>query len=87
LGDKFVFEILEVVKTRDDSDFKLSDELALLEEIWLEKLQPFGEKGYNPARHIRQAWRRLILPLLSPILPPYRWCSCRWDHLHRWRLP
>jgi len=54
-ADKFVFEILEVVKVKDDPDFNLNDELTLLEEIWLDKLQPFGEQGYNPDRHIRQA--------------------------------
>ena len=53
--DKFVFEILEVVKVKDDPDFNLNDELTLLEEIWLDKLQPFGERGYNPDTHIRQA--------------------------------
>jgi len=51
----FVFEILEVVKVKDDPDFDLDDELTLLEEIWLEKLQPFGERGYNTGNRIRQA--------------------------------
>ncbi len=54
-ADKFVFEILEVVKVKDDPNFNLDDELTLLEQIWLEKLQPFGERGYNPDSHIRQA--------------------------------
>lgn len=53
--DKFVFEILEVVKVKDDPDFNLEDELTLLEQIWIEKLQPFGEKGYNTETRIRQA--------------------------------
>ncbi len=53
--DKFVFEILEVVKVKDDPNFDLSDELTLLEQIWLEKLQPFGERGYNADSNIRQA--------------------------------
>lgn len=53
--DKFVFEILEVVKVKDDPDFNLSDELTLLEEIWLERLQPIGDKGYNTDSRIRQA--------------------------------
>jgi len=53
--DKFVFEILEVVEVKDDENFNLKDELTLLEEIWLEKLQPFGEKGYNLNSKIRQA--------------------------------
>jgi hypothetical protein len=52
---KFVFEILEVVKVKDDPNFDLSAELALLEQIWLEKLQPFGERGYNTDSDIRQA--------------------------------
>src|SRR5271169_988404 len=46
-ADKFVFEILEVVKVKDDPNFNLADELTLLEQIWIEKLQPFGERGYN----------------------------------------
>jgi len=54
-SDKFVFEILEVVKVKDDPNFNLSDELTLLEEIWLERLQPFGERGYNKDSKIRQA--------------------------------
>ncbi len=53
--DKFIFEILETVKVRDDPNFNLSDELTLLEMIWLEKIQPFGERGYNLNSNIRQA--------------------------------
>ncbi|MGA9364201.1 MAG: GIY-YIG nuclease family protein [Bacteroidota bacterium] len=53
--DKFVFEVLEVVKVKDDPDFNVSDELTLLEQIWLEKLQPFGKRGYNTDTKIRQA--------------------------------
>jgi group I intron endonuclease len=54
-ADKFVFEILEVVKIKDDPHFDLNDELTLLEQIWVEKLQPFGERGYNKDSNIRQA--------------------------------
>ena len=53
--DNFVFEILEMVKVKDDPDFNLSDELTLLEQIWIEKLRPFGNKGYNTDDNIRQA--------------------------------
>jgi group I intron endonuclease len=45
--DAFVFEILEVVKPSDEPGFCLEDELTLLEQIWLEKLQPYGDRGYN----------------------------------------
>lgn len=47
--DQFSFDILEVVSVKDDPNFNLKDELTLLEQIWLEKLQPFDEKGYNSA--------------------------------------
>jgi group I intron endonuclease len=53
--EAFVFEILEVVKVKDDPSFNLSDELTLLEQIWLEEIQPFGERGYNKDSNIRQA--------------------------------
>jgi group I intron endonuclease len=53
--DQFIFEILEQVQVRDDPNFNLKDELTLLEMIWLEKLQPFGERGYNVDDRIREA--------------------------------
>jgi hypothetical protein len=52
--DQFIFEILETVPIKDDPNFNLKDELTLLEEIWLEKLQPFGERGYNSNAKIRE---------------------------------
>ena len=51
----FVFEVLEEVRVTDDPHFNLSDELLLLEQIWAEQLQPFGERGYNTDSKIRQA--------------------------------
>ncbi len=49
-ADAFAFETLEVVKPSEDSLFCLEDELTLLEQIWIEKLQPFGESGYNQGK-------------------------------------
>jgi len=54
-ADSFTFEILETVTPSDAPGFNLADELTLLEEIWLEKLQPLGERGYNTNAKIRQA--------------------------------
>jgi hypothetical protein len=54
-GEHFLFEILETVTVKDDPNFNLNDDLTLLEMIWLEKLQPFGERGYNLNSNIRQA--------------------------------
>jgi hypothetical protein len=53
--DRFAFEILEVVQVQDHPNFNLKDELTLLEQIWLEKLQPVGECGYNLNANIREA--------------------------------
>jgi group I intron endonuclease len=50
----FVFEILETVKANEDPDFNPDEELELLEQIWIEKLKPFGERGYNNGPKIRQ---------------------------------
>ena len=52
---QFTFEILETVPVKEDPNFNLKDELTLLEEIWLEKLQPFGERGYDDGQRIREA--------------------------------
>ena len=53
-ADAFVLDIVEEVKFSDDPHFNVGDELALLEEIWLEKLEPYGERGYNtPGGKIR----------------------------------
>jgi group I intron endonuclease len=54
-AEAFTFAVLEVVKVTDAPHFNLSDELTLLEQIWLEQLQPFGERGYNLDAKIRQA--------------------------------
>ena len=54
-ADAFIFEVLAEVQVTDNPHFHLSDELTLLEEIWLEELQPFGDRGYNTNRRIRQA--------------------------------
>jgi len=53
--EQFAFEILEEVVRKDDPNFNLSDELSLLEMLWLEKLQPVGERGYNLNERIREA--------------------------------
>ncbi len=47
-AEAFVFEVLEVLKEKEESYFDKKEELKKLEAKWLEKLQPFGERGYNP---------------------------------------
>lgn len=45
--DSFAFEVVDYLETKDGPDHDYTDDLAALEEMWLEKLQPYGEKGYN----------------------------------------
>ena len=45
--DAFVFEVLEVLEEKEDAFFDKKDALKKLGAKWLEKLQPYGEKGYN----------------------------------------
>lgn len=45
--DLFVFEVLEEIEPPDDPGYDPKSDLATLEELWLEKLEPYEEKGYN----------------------------------------
>ncbi len=47
----FVFEVLEVLEKKEDEAFNKKDELKKLEEKWLAKLQPYGERGYNERKN------------------------------------
>ncbi len=46
-ADAFVMEVLEVLKPSDNPFVNVKDELKQLEEKWIDKLQPFGDKGYH----------------------------------------
>jgi hypothetical protein len=43
----FEFETLESVEPRDDQNYDYAGDLEVLEDLWLEKLDPFGDRGYN----------------------------------------
>jgi hypothetical protein len=45
--EAFVFEVLEVLEEKEEGSFDKGEELKKLEKKWLEKLQPYGERGYN----------------------------------------
>lgn len=45
--EKFAFEILDYLEPKEDADHDYTKELQVLEAMWLEKIQPYGEKGYN----------------------------------------
>jgi len=44
---KFTFEVIDILKPKDEAGVDYKEELITLEELWKEKLQPYGEKGYN----------------------------------------
>lgn len=46
-SQNFAFEILEEFSSPDDNQIDEAKELAFMETLWLEKLQPFAERGYN----------------------------------------
>jgi group I intron endonuclease len=46
-SEKFTFDVLEVLDDEYESDRELKEDLRLIEQLWLEKCKPFGDKGYN----------------------------------------
>lgn len=47
--DAFVFEVLDTLAPPDDRPgYDPADDLRVLEALWLERLEPFGERGYTP---------------------------------------
>jgi hypothetical protein len=45
--ENFVFEIVDTLEPKEDIKYNYTEDLKVLEEMWLEKLQPFGNTGYN----------------------------------------
>ncbi len=54
----FVFEILEEFSPRENLD--LQSELTFLEDLWLEKSEPYGDKGYNERKKTREERLQMI---------------------------
>jgi hypothetical protein len=51
----------ETVRIKPNPDFNLSDELTLLEKIWLKELKPFRERGYNKDINMQTSARKTII--------------------------
>ncbi len=49
-ADVFVFEILEILEKKEAGYYNEKDALKKLEQKWLDKLQPYDERGYNPKK-------------------------------------
>ena len=53
-AEAFVFEILEILEIPEEGYFDAKDALKKLKEKWLDKLQPYGEHGYNKIKPIKK---------------------------------
>jgi hypothetical protein len=59
-GEKFDFEIVDQISASEGVARDPRADLKLLEELWLEKLQPFDERGYNERKQSREQMLRRI---------------------------
>jgi len=59
-SENFSFEILDELTPTEAQGQDYREELAFLEEFWLEKLQPYGERGYNELKKGKDEMLRLI---------------------------
>jgi hypothetical protein len=46
-AEAFEFEVLDTLAPPDSPGYDPSTDLRALEDLWLDKLKPFGERGYN----------------------------------------
>lgn len=46
-AEAFSFEVLDTIAPSDKPGYDPTDDLRVLEDMWLEKLSPFDERGYN----------------------------------------
>lgn len=53
-ADKFEFEVLEPIEPRDDPTYNYKADLEFLEDLWLDKLNPYGDSGYNQRKKTRE---------------------------------
>ena len=49
-AEAFSFDILEELERKDRTEQEYAEDVAALEAMWLEKAQPYDERGYNTRR-------------------------------------
>ena len=59
-SNNFAFEIVDELSPRAGADMDSRAEVTFLEDLWLEKLQPFGDRGYNEPKLTREQRLRRI---------------------------
>jgi hypothetical protein len=53
-SNNFAFEIVDELSPRAAAELDERAEVEFLEKLWLEKLQPFGDRGYNAPKLSRE---------------------------------
>ena len=67
-SDSFAFEVLDELSATEGPGRDYRADLAFLEELWLEKLQPYGERGYNKKKKGRdESLREIAQKRLSKV--------------------
>ncbi|HEV7732381.1 MAG TPA: GIY-YIG nuclease family protein [Candidatus Binatia bacterium] len=46
-AEAFAFEILDELSVPEQPDYDPTDDLRVLESLWLDRLQPYDARGYN----------------------------------------
>jgi hypothetical protein len=46
----FEFSVLDTLKPVDDPSYDYAEDLKILLDLWMDKLQPYGDKGYHKAK-------------------------------------
>jgi hypothetical protein len=59
--DGFAFEVLDELAPREGAGHDYRADLEFLEDMWLEKLQPYDERGYNVRKKGREERIRMIV--------------------------
>lgn len=59
-SESFAFEVLDELAATEGADYDYRPDLAFLEELWLEKIQPYSERGYNEKKKGREERLREI---------------------------
>lgn len=53
-SNNFAFEIVDELSPQAETELNERAEVEFLEKLWLEKLQPFGDRGYNERKLSRE---------------------------------
>lgn len=59
-SENFAFEALDELAATEGADYDYKPDPAFLEEMWLGKLEPYGERGYNEKKKDREEKLRQI---------------------------